>query len=89
MKITSPSSTSLFPNAFTTVTLSNNRLRGALRAGILVDRTRINVTLTNTIDKPARQGTFVNSGVTGTGKFSGNLIQNLQPGQAATQNDSP
>ncbi|MGC4938983.1 glycosyl hydrolase family 28-related protein [Kribbella sp. DT2] len=90
VKITSPSSTSLFPNAFTTVTLSNNLLRGALRAGVLVDRTRVNVTLTNnTIDRPAQQGIRVNSGVTGTGRFSGNTIQNLAPGQVATQNESP
>jgi hypothetical protein len=90
VKITSPSSTSLFPDAFTTVTLSHNLIRGALRAGVMIDRNRANVTLTNnTIDRPAKQGIYINSGVTGTGTFVGNTIQNLQPGQVAMQNDSP
>jgi hypothetical protein len=90
VKIGSPAATSLFPNAYTTVTLSDNTLRGALRAGIQIDRTRVNVTLTNnTIDRPARQGILIAPGVTGTGKFTGNTIQNLQSGQVAVQNDSP
>jgi hypothetical protein len=88
--IGSPGSTSLFPNAYTNVTMSNNVLRGSLRAGLHIDRTRINVTLTNnTIDRPARQGIWIPTGVTGTGTFTGNTVQNLFPGQVATQNDSP
>jgi hypothetical protein len=88
--IGSPGSTSLFPNAYTTVTMSNNTVRGSLRAGLHIDRTRIRVTLTNnTIDRPAKQGIWIPSGVTGTGSFTGNQIQNLLPGQVATQNDSP
>jgi hypothetical protein len=88
--IGSPGSTSLFPNAYTNVTMSNNTVRGSLRAGLHIDRTRIQVTLTNnTIDRPARQGIWIPSGVTGTGSFTGNKIQNLLPGQVATQNDSP
>jgi hypothetical protein len=87
--IGSPGSASLFPNAYTNVTMSNNIVRGSLRSGLHIDRTRINVTLTNnTIDRPARQGIWIPSGVTGTGSFTGNKIQNLLPGQVATQNDS-
>ncbi|MEU0283924.1 hypothetical protein [Streptomyces sp. NPDC006195] len=88
--IGSTGSTSQFPNAFTNVTMSDNILRGSLTAGLSIDRTRVNVTLTNnTIDRPAKQGIWINSGVTGTGKFTGNKIQNLLPGQVAQRNDSP
>ncbi|HEY0451786.1 MAG TPA: right-handed parallel beta-helix repeat-containing protein [Actinophytocola sp.] len=88
--IGSPGSTSLFPNAYTNVTMTNNILRGSLRAGLHIDRTRIRVTLTNnTIDHPAKQGIWIPTGVTGTGTFTGNTVQNLLPGQIATQNDSP
>ena len=48
-----------------------------------------NVTLTNnTIDRPAKQGIWIPTGVTGTGTFSGNTVTNLLSGQVATQNDS-
>jgi hypothetical protein len=88
--IGSPSSTSQFPTAYSNVTMSNNVLRGSLRAGLSIDRTRVNVTLTNnTIDHPAKQGIWIASGVTGTGPFTGNTVKNLLPGQVATQNDSP
>ncbi|MFJ9210383.1 right-handed parallel beta-helix repeat-containing protein [Streptomyces sp. NPDC102264] len=88
--IGSTGSTSQFPNAFTNVTMSDNIMRGSLTAGLSIDRTRVNVTLTNnTIDRPAKQGIWINSGVTGTGKFTGNKIQNLLPGQVAQRNDSP
>ncbi|MCL7378050.1 right-handed parallel beta-helix repeat-containing protein [Streptomyces sp. 35G-GA-8] len=90
VRIGSPSSTSLFPNAFTNVTMSDNIMRGSLRAGLYIDRTRVNATLrNNTIDRPAKQGIWIPTGVTGTGTFTGNTIQNLFPGQVATQNDSP
>jgi len=90
VRIGSPSSTSLFPTAYTNVTMSNNVLRGSLRAGLHIDRTRVNATLTNnTIDRPAKQGIWIPTGVTGTGSFTGNTVQNLFPGQVATQNDSP
>jgi hypothetical protein len=89
VRISSPSTTSLFSTAYTTVTMTNNIMRGALRAGLYIDKTRVNVTLTgNTIDKPAKQGIWVASGVTGTGKFSGNTVTNLYAGQVAQQNDS-
>ncbi|MFB7495460.1 right-handed parallel beta-helix repeat-containing protein [Streptomyces sp. NPDC056161] len=89
VRISSPTSTSKFPTAYSNVTLSDNTLRGALRAGLYIDRTRVNVTLTgNTIDGPADQGIWITSGVTGTGTFTNNVIQNLRTGQAATQNDS-
>ncbi|MEV6421221.1 right-handed parallel beta-helix repeat-containing protein [Streptomyces sp. NPDC051662] len=90
VRIGSPSSTSLFPDAYTNVTMSDNIMRGSLRAGLHIDRTRVNATLrNNTIDRPAKQGIWIPTGVTGTGSFTGNTIQNLFPGQVATQNDSP
>ncbi|MFI9759251.1 glycosyl hydrolase family 28-related protein [Streptomyces sp. NPDC051963] len=90
VRISSPSSTSLFPDTYTNVTMSDNVMRGALRAGLYIDRTRVRATLTgNTIDGPAKQGIWIASGVTGTGTFTGNTVQNLLPGQVAVQNDSP
>ncbi|MDX6345291.1 MAG: hypothetical protein QOF84_81 [Streptomyces sp.] len=89
VRISSPSSTSLYPTAYSTVTMSNNILRGSLRAGLYIDKTRVNATLTsNTIDHPAKQGIWITSGVTGTGTFTGNTVTNLLSGQVATQNDS-
>jgi hypothetical protein len=89
VRISSPSSTSRYPTAYSNVTMSNNVLRGSLRAGLYIDRTRVNVTLTNnTIDRPAKQGIWITTGVTGTGSFTGNTVQNLLPGQVATQNSS-
>ncbi|MFF7475834.1 right-handed parallel beta-helix repeat-containing protein [Streptomyces sp. NPDC008092] len=85
----SPAATSRYPDVKTNVTLSNNTLRGAFRAGLCIDRKSVDVTLTgNTIDGPADQGIWITSGVTGTGTFSGNTIQNLRSGRPATQNDS-
>ncbi|WP_327233300.1 right-handed parallel beta-helix repeat-containing protein [Streptomyces sp. NBC_01317] len=86
----SPSSTSLFPNAYSNVTMTDNIIRGSLTAGFSVTGPRVNLTLTNnTIDRPAKQGIWVAKGVTGTGKFTGNTIKNLFAGQVAQQNDSP
>ena len=90
MHIGSPSTTSQFPTASTNATLSNNLIRGSLRAGLVIDRTYDNITLTNnTINHPATQGIWIMSGVTGTGKFTANTVRNLLPGQVALQNDSP
>jgi hypothetical protein len=90
VRISSPSSASLYPDAYTNVTMTDNVLRGALRAGLYIDRTRVNATLRNNIiDGPAKQGIWITTGVTGTGSFTGNTVQNLHPGQVATQNDSP
>jgi len=87
--IGSPSPTSLFPTAFTNVTMSDNVIRGSLRAGLFVDLTRNNVTLTNNvIDRPAQQGILIRSGVTGTGNFTRNTVQNLLAGKIPYQNDS-
>jgi hypothetical protein len=89
VRISSPSSTSRFPTAYTNVTMTNNLMRGALRAGLFIDRTYDNVTLTNnTIDHPAAQGIWIRSGVTGTGSLTHNTVQNLAPGQVSYQNDS-
>ncbi|MFF4754633.1 glycosyl hydrolase family 28-related protein [Streptomyces sp. NPDC002514] len=90
VRISSPSSTSLYPDAYTNVTLTDNVMRGALRAGLYIDKSHVNATLkNNTIDGPAKQGIWIAPGVTGTGTFTGNTVQNLLPGQVATQNDSP
>jgi hypothetical protein len=89
VRISSPASTSLFPAAHTTVTMTNNLMRGALRAGLFVDRSYDDVTLTNNaIDHPATQGIYVTSGVTGTGSFTNNSVQDLANGQVPYQNDS-
>ncbi|MEU3982324.1 glycosyl hydrolase family 28-related protein [Streptomyces sp. NPDC026672] len=89
VQIGSPSPTSNFPDAFTHVTMTDNVMRGALRAGLLITRKNVEVTLrNNTIDGPANQGVWVTSGVTGSGTFSGNTVRNLLPGQVELQNDS-
>ncbi|MER8071193.1 glycosyl hydrolase family 28-related protein [Streptomyces sp. NPDC094034] len=89
VRISSPTGTSLYPDAYTNVTLTDNVLRGALRAGLYIDLTRVNATLKNNIiDGPATQGIWITSGVTGTGSFTGNTVRNLRPGQDATRNDS-
>ncbi|MFD3520154.1 glycosyl hydrolase family 28-related protein [Streptomyces sp. NPDC058653] len=89
VRIGSPSATSLFPNAYTNATLTDNVIRGSLRAGLQIDRKNVNAVLrNNTIDGPALHGIWVNTGVTGTGTFTGNTVRNLRPGQVATRNDS-
>ncbi|MFE9252730.1 glycosyl hydrolase family 28-related protein [Streptomyces sp. NPDC007088] len=89
VRIGSPKPTSLYPNAYTHVTLTDNVLRGALRAGLYVDKKNIEVTLrNNTVDGPANQGIWIAPGVSGTGAFSGNTVKNLLPGQVAARNDS-
>ncbi len=86
----SPASTSLFPNAYTVVTICNNSIRDSLRAGLKIGATYENVTVwKNTIDHPANQGVWIASGVTGTGSFSMNVVSNLLEGQIPFQNDSP
>ncbi|WP_431950372.1 ricin-type beta-trefoil lectin domain protein [Actinacidiphila sp. bgisy167] len=88
-RIFSPGSSSLFPNAYTNVTMTNNVLRGALRGAVLIDRTHVNVTFQgNTIDNPGEHGIRVNSGVIGTGTFSDNVAQNLRSGAYAFVNGS-
>lgn len=88
--IGSPSPTSLFPTAYTNVTMTGNLVKGSLRSGVLVDRQFVNATLIGTtIDGPANQGILINSGVTGTGTFTRTTVRNLRPGQVAFQNDSP
>lgn len=89
VRIGSPAPTSRFPDAYTNVTMTDNVMRGALRAGLYIDRKNIRATLTdNTIDGPANQGIWIASGVTGVGGFRDNTVKNLLPGQVATQNDS-
>jgi hypothetical protein len=83
-------SASFFPNAYTVATISNNTIRDSLRAGLKIGATYENVTVSNnTIDRPANQGIWIASGVTGTGTFSRNTVSNLLAGQTPFQNDSP
>ncbi|HEY5221639.1 MAG TPA: glycosyl hydrolase family 28-related protein [Microbacteriaceae bacterium] len=90
VRISSPASTSRFPTAHTNVSMTNNLMRGSLRSGLFIDHTYDDVTLTNnTIDAPANQGVYINSGVIGNGLFIHTTVQNLRSGQAAYQNDSP
>lgn len=89
VRIGSPAATSMYPDAYTNATLTDNVIRGSLRAGLLIDRSRVNVVLrNNTIDSPATHGIWVTTGVTGTGTFTGNKVENLRPGQEATRNES-
>ncbi|OON80175.1 hypothetical protein GBW32_35140 [Streptomyces tsukubensis] len=89
VRIGSPAPTSQYPDAYTNVTLTGNTMRGALRAGLHIDKKNIRVTLkNNTIDGPANQGLWIAPGVTGAGTFSGNTVKNLLPGQVEIQNDS-
>jgi hypothetical protein len=70
--------------------MSNNIVRGSLRSGVMIDRTFIKGSMTDTtIDGPANQGTLIVGGVTGTGTFTRTTVRNLRPGQVAFQNDSP
>ncbi len=86
----SPSSTSLYPSAYTVATIVNNLILDSLRAGLKIGATYENLTIVNnTIDHPAVQGIWISSGVTGTGRFASNTVTNLLPGQVAFQNDSP
>jgi len=66
--------------------LSNNTLRGSLRAGLYIDKTYAHVTLTgNTIDHPLKQGIWVASGVTGTGKLTGNTVTIWSPARSPSR----
>ncbi|WP_248294165.1 ricin-type beta-trefoil lectin domain protein [Actinoplanes sp. TBRC 11911] len=90
VRIFSPDKNSMFPNATTNVTMTNNVLRGSLTAGLVIDPTNVNATLNgNTIDGPAKEGVLINAGVNGSGIFSGNIVQNLRSGQTAFSNGSP
>jgi hypothetical protein len=86
----SPGSTSFFPDAYTNATISNNLIQDSRRAGLKIGRTFETLTiLSNVIDRPALQGIWIASGVTGTGSFDSNAVSSLNvTGQVAFQNDS-
>jgi len=89
VRIFSPSSDSLFADAFTNVTMTGNILRGSFTTGLFIDRGKVNATLTdNTIDGPAKEGVRVYSGATGSGTFNGTVVKNLRPGFAQFQSGS-
>jgi hypothetical protein len=88
--IGSPGPTSRFPTAYTNFTMTNNIVRGSLRSGVMIDKTFVKGSMTDTtIDGPANQATLISPGVTGTGTFTRTTVRNLRPGQLAFQNNSP
>ena len=66
------------------VTMTDNVMRGALRSGLYVDLyPQQRQPADNTIDGPAAQGIRIRSGVSGSGTFTPNTVQNLRAGQVA------
>ncbi|MCU1258571.1 MAG: hypothetical protein JWO80_1456 [Bryobacterales bacterium] len=89
MHVGSPGSTSLFPNAYTIATISNNLIQDSRRAGLKIGTTFETLTISdNIIDYPALKGIWIAPGVTGAGWFDRNTVSNLNTGQVAFQNDS-
>lgn len=89
LHVGSPSSTSLFSNAYTVATITNNTILLSLRAGLAIDTAHDTVIVANNlIDHPATQGLWIESGVTGSGLFTNNIVSNLNAGRSAFQNDS-
>ena len=79
-----------YVSSYTNVTITGNTIEDARRAGLHIGPILDTVTFSNnTIDHPAAQGIFIDSGVTGTGIFDGNTVSNLISGQPAFQNNSP
>jgi hypothetical protein len=71
-------------------TITHNLIQDSLRAGIRLGPTYLNTTIANNlIDHPATKGTWIKSGVTGTGWFECNTVINLNAGEVEFQNDSP
>ena len=90
VQIGSPSPSSLFAGSRSTVTMTDNVVRGSLRSGIFVDRHHVDLTFRNNmIDGPAEQGVLVRTGVAGTGTFTRTVVRGLRDGQVPFQNDSP
>jgi hypothetical protein len=90
MHVGSPGSASLFANAYTNATISNNFIQDSRRAGLKIGTTFETLIISsNVIDHPALQGISIASGVTGTGSFDSNTVSNLNTGQVAFRNDSP
>ncbi|EEF60586.1 discoidin domain-containing protein [Pedosphaera parvula] len=89
MHVGSLSSTATFSNAYTRATITNNIIRASLRAGLDIGaRLETLIVSHNVIDRPAQQGIWIPSGVTGTGLFEYNNVTNLNANKAAFQNDS-
>ncbi|WP_106429297.1 glycosyl hydrolase family 28-related protein [Streptomyces sp. SPB074] len=89
VEIQSPGPTSRFPDAYTNVTLTDNMIKGSLRAGLIITKSRSHVRLHgNTIDGPAGPGILIAPGATGTGSFSRNAIVHLRPGQPALRDEA-
>ncbi|MFE7405745.1 glycosyl hydrolase family 28-related protein [Isoptericola sp. NPDC057559] len=90
VQIGSPGPGSLFPDARSTVTMTDNVLRGSLGPGVVVDRHRHHLTLRgNAIEGPAGDGVTVRSEVAGDARITRNRLDGLRAGQVAVRNDSP
>ena len=84
-----PGSGSLFSNAVTRATITNNIVRLSLRDGISIGQLNESMTvLNNEIDHPAWEGIWIESGDIGTGLFEYNLATNMNSGQKALEDDA-
>ncbi len=84
-----PGSGSLFSNAVTRATITNNIIRLSLRDGLSIGQLNEAMTVVNNqIIQPAWQGIWIESGVTGSGLFEYNFVTNLNSGQIPLQNDA-
>ncbi|MFF2452411.1 glycosyl hydrolase family 28-related protein [Isoptericola sp. NPDC058082] len=90
VQIGSPGPGSLFPDARSTVRMTDNVLRGSLGPGVLVDRYHHALTFRgNTIEGPAGDGVTVRGEVAGTARITRTRLDGLRAGQVPLRNDSP
>lgn len=77
------------PDAYSVVTLRNNTIQDARRAGVYIGKTFETLTLDgNQILHPATAGIEIARGVTGTATLKDNVAKNLNAGQPDLQNNS-
>lgn len=87
--IGSPAKDSLYPDAYTNVTFTNNTVKDSLRCGMLVDLWFDKVVARdNVIENPAEDGVRIRTDVTGTGEFTGNQVRGLRAGRQQFVNES-
>jgi len=84
-----PGPTSRFPGAATKATITNNIIQLPLEAGLSIGSSNEDLTIVdNQIDQPSSTGIWIESDVKGTGLFEYDLVEGLNSGQTAFQNDS-
>lgn len=73
------------------VTISDNEIRGAIFRGIhLAGAQSQTITFArNVIDRPGENAVHINSGVVGSGTFTGNIVRNLNSGFVQFSNNAP